>query len=110
MRHQGIVSPDEEKAIAGDLKKAHFSERTLDHIRAAIGTHVPPARTAAVADGYMALRRDAKGDDGKRLLEWLSAPRRPEAEPGWTFPRTVHWVHQFEDKLADVPALGDKPV
>jgi hypothetical protein len=110
MRHQGIVSPDEEKAIAGDLKKAHFSERTLDHIRAAIGTHVPPARAAAVADGYMALRRDAKGDDGKRLLEWLSAPRRPEAEPGWTFPRTVHWVHQFEDKLADVPALGDKPV
>jgi hypothetical protein len=109
MRHQGIVSPQEETAIAGDLKKAHFAERTLDQIRATIEAHVPPDRAAAVADSYMTLRRDAKGDDGKRLLEWLSAPRRPEAEPDWVFPRTVHWVHQFEDKLGDVPALGEKP-
>jgi hypothetical protein len=58
----------------------------------------------------MKFRRDAKGDDGKRLLEWLSAPRRPESQPGWIFPRTVHWVHQFEDKLGDIPGLGEKPV
>ena len=58
----------------------------------------------------MTLRRDAKGDDGKRLLEWLSAPRRPEARPDWDFPRTVHWVHQFEDRIDDVPGLGEKPV
>ena len=49
-------------------------------------------------------------DDGKRLLEWLSAPRRPEARPDWDFPRTVHWVHQFEDRIDDVPGLGEKPV
>jgi hypothetical protein len=69
-----------------------------------------PARAAAVAESYMTFRRDAKGDDGKRLLDWLSAPRRPDAAPTWAFPRTVHWVHQFEDRLGDVPGLGDKPV
>jgi hypothetical protein len=110
LRHEGIVSPDEERAIAADLKAAHFAERNIEHIRAAIAAHVPAGRAAAVADSYMAFRRDAKGDDGKRLLEWLSAPRRPEPEPGWIFPRTVHWVHQFEDKVGDVPALGEKPV
>ena len=110
LRHAGIVSPDEEKAIASNLKAAHFSERTLEQLRAAIEVHVPPARAAGVADSYMKFRRDAKGTDGKRLLEWLSAPRRPEAAPAWAFPRTVHWVHQFEDKLGDIPGLGEKPV
>jgi len=110
LRHHGIIATDEEAAIAADLKAAHFSERTLDHIRAAIAAHMPPARAATVADSYMAFRRDAKGDDGKRLLEWLSAPRRAEAAPDWAFPRTVHWVHQFEDRLGDVPGLGEKPV
>jgi hypothetical protein len=110
LRHRGIISDAEEKAIASELKAAHFSERTLDHIRAAIASQMPPGRAATVAESYKTFRRDAKGDDGKRLLDWLSAPRRPEAIPDWAFPRTVHWVHQFEDRLDDVPALGDKPV
>jgi hypothetical protein len=110
LRHHGVIVEAEEKAIAAELKTAHFSERTLDHIRAAIAAQMPPARAATVADSYMTFRRDAKGTDGKRLLEWLSAPRRPEAAPDWTFPRTVHWVHQFEDRLGDVPGLGEKPV
>ena len=110
LRHEGIMSVDEEKAIAGTLKAAHFAERTIDHIRAAIETHVPSSRAAGVADSYMKFRRDAKGDDGKRLLEWLSAARRPESQPSWIFPRTVHWVHQFEYKLSDIPGLGEKPV
>jgi hypothetical protein len=110
LRHRGIVSAPEETAIAADLKAAHFSERTLDQIRAAIAAHVPAARAATVADSYMTSRRDAKGADGTRLLDWLSAPRRPEAKLDWEFPRTVHWVHQFEDRLADVPELGGKPV
>jgi hypothetical protein len=110
LRHEGAVSAGEEKAVAGQLKAAHFSERTIEHIRAAIEAHVPADRATAVAERYMKLRRDAKGDDGKRLLEWLSAPRQPEAAPAWIFPRTVHWVHQFEDKLGDIPGLGEKPV
>jgi hypothetical protein len=110
LRHRAVIAEAEEKAIAAELKTAHFSERTLDHIRAAIAAHVPASRAAKVADGYMSFRRDQKGDDGKRLLNWLSAPRRPEAVLGWTFPRTVHWVHQFEDRLGDVPGLGEKPV
>jgi hypothetical protein len=109
LRHAGIVSPDEEKAIAADLKAAHFAERNIDQIRAAIAAHVPADRAVAVADGYVKLRRDAKGDDGRRLLEWLSAPRRAAPGPVWVFPRTVHWVHQFEDKLGDIPGLGEKP-
>ena len=110
LRHHGVITATEEQAVAADLKTAHFSERTLDHVRAAIAAHMPPARAAAAADSYMTFRRDAKGDDGNRLLDWLSAPRRPDPEPAWEFPRTVHWVHQFEDRLADVPGLGDKPV
>jgi hypothetical protein len=110
LRHQGIVTAAEEKAIADRLKAAHFSERTLDRIRAAIADQTSPARAAAVADSYMTFRRDAKGTDGKRLLDWLSAPRRAEAAPAWDFPRTIQWVHQFEDRLGDVPALGEKPV
>jgi len=110
LRHAGIVSSNEERAIAAELKTAHFSERTLDQIRAAIEARVPSGRAASVADSYMRFRRDAKGTDGKRLLEWLSTPRRSEPEPSWAFPRTVHWVHQFEDKLGDIPGLGEKPV
>ncbi len=110
LRHHGIIAETEEKAIAAGLKAVHFSERTLDHIRDAIAAHVPAARVAAVAERYREFRRDAKGDDGKRLLEWLSAPRRPDAAPAWEFPRTVHWVHQFEDRLGDVPGLGEKPI
>src|SRR3954469_20551419 len=48
LRHRGVISETEEKAIAADLKTVHFSERTLDHIRAAIAAHLPPARAAAV--------------------------------------------------------------
>ena len=110
LRHAGIVSDAEEKAIAADLKTAHFSERTLDQVRAAIAAHLPPARATTAAGSYLTFRRDAKGDDGKRLLDWLSAPRQLGSDPAWAFPRTVHWVHQFEDRLGDVPALGDKPV
>lgn len=110
LRHGGIVSHAEEAAIAADLKAAHFAERTLDHVGAAISAHIPPTRVAKVVDSYKSLRRDAKGDDGRRLLDWLSAPRRAEAAPAWAFPRTVHWVHQFEDRLDDVPGLGEKPV
>jgi hypothetical protein len=109
LRHAGVLTAAEEKAIAADLKAAHFADRNLDHVRAAIETHVPADRAAAVAAAYLEFRRDAKGDDGTRLLEWLSAPRRPAPEPAWTFPRTVHWVHQFEDKLGDIPGLGEKP-
>jgi hypothetical protein len=110
LRHEGRVSAGEETAIAGALKAAHFSERTIENIRAALEAHLPAERAAAVADRYMKLRRDAKGDDGKRLLDWLRAPRRPAPAPGWIFPRTVHWVHQFEDKHGDNPSLGEKPI
>src|ERR1043166_5669810 len=44
LRHRGVISDAEEKAVAADLKAVHFSERTLDHIRAAIAAHMPPAR------------------------------------------------------------------
>jgi hypothetical protein len=110
LRHHGVISAAEESAVAADLKKAHFSERTLDQIRAAIAAHVPRPRAADVAVSYMAARRDAKGDDGNRLLDFLSAPRVAADPPAWDFPRTVHWVHQFEDRLSDVPELGGKPI
>jgi hypothetical protein len=110
LRHHGTITEAEERAIAGTLKAAHFSERTLDRIRDAIAAQMPPARAAIAAAGYMTFRRDAKGTDGKRLLDWLSAPRHPDADPAWIFPRTVHWVHQFEDRLGDVPGLGEKAV
>src|SRR3954471_23233449 len=47
LRHHGIIAGAEEKAIAADLKTAHFSERTLDQIRAAIAAHMPAPRAAA---------------------------------------------------------------
>src|SRR5689334_20929062 len=83
LRHKGAVSRDEEAKIAAELKAAHFSERTLERIRAAIARHVPGDRAAAVADGYMAARRDAKGQDGTRLLDWLSRPATPAGPPKW---------------------------
>jgi hypothetical protein len=110
LRHRGAISRAEESAIATELKAAHFSERTLERIRAAIARHVAGARAEPVAAAFMAARRDAKGEDGKRLLDWLSAPAAPCPPPQWEFPRTIHWVHQFEDRLADVPKLDDRIV
>jgi hypothetical protein len=110
LRHRAVVSREEEAAIAGELKTAHFSERTLEHIRASIARHVPEGRAAAVAEAYMTARRDAKGEDAARLLDRLSRPAPPAHPPQWEFPRTIHWVHQFEDRLADVPKLDDRIV
>jgi hypothetical protein len=110
LRHGGVVSRDEETKIAAELKAAHFSERTLERIRAAIARHVPDSRAGRVAEAYMGARRDAKGEDAKRLLDRLARPAIPSSPPQWEFPRTIHWVHQFEDRIADVPKLGDRIV
>lgn len=110
LRRHGVVAKSEEAAIAAELKVLHFSERTLERIRAAIARHLPPDRAGPVAKDYLAARRDAKGEDGKRLLDWLAAPAGPAVQPQWNFPRTIHWVHQFEDKIADVPQLDDRIV
>jgi hypothetical protein len=107
LRHQGAIARDEEAKIAAELKAMHFSERTLERIRASIARHIPDGRADGVAVAYMSARRDAKGEDGKRLLDWLSRPAPPLSPPQWEFPRTIHWVHQFEDRLADVPKLDD---
>jgi hypothetical protein len=107
MRRKGVLAHAEESAVAAALKALHFSERTMESIRAAIARHVAADRADAVAAAYLAGRRDAKGEDGKRLLDWLSLPAAPSPPLQWEFPRTIHWVHQFEDRLADVPRLGD---
>jgi hypothetical protein len=110
LRRHGVISQPEEAAVAADLKTAHFSERTLDRLYAALAAHLAPARAAAADESYMTYRRDAKGEDAARLLAWLSGPPTAQARPTWEFPRTVHWVHQFEDRLGDVPELGQKSV
>jgi len=110
LRRRGIVSQDEETKIAAELKVAHFSERTLERIHSAIARHVPDTRAGAVSEAYRAARRDAKGEDATRLLDWLGRPALPAGPPQWEFPRTIHWVHQFEDRLADVPKLDDRIV
>jgi hypothetical protein len=110
LRRRRVVSRAEETAIAAELKAAHFSERTLERIRAAIARHVANGRGSGVTDAFMAGRRDAKGEDAKRLLDRLSRPALPCSPQKWEFPRTIHWVHQFEDRLADVPQLDDRIV
>jgi hypothetical protein len=110
LRRSGVIARPEETAIAAELKSAHFAERTLERIRASITQHVSGNRSRAVAEAYTAARRDAKGEDGTRLLNWLSAPAQPRPVLQWEFPRTIHWVHQFEDRLADVPQLDDRIV
>jgi hypothetical protein len=108
LRHRGVVSGAEEAAIAADLKAVHFSERTLERIGRSIEARLPAERAAPVTARYRAARRDAKGEDAKMLLDRLAAPAQPVLQPEWEFPRTVHWVHQFEDHLADIPLLEDK--
>jgi len=110
LRHAGVVTRDEEAAIAAELKTAHFAERTLERIRSAFARHLPEARAVVGFEGFMKARRDAKGEDGEYLLRWLSGPSREAPRPEWQFPRTVHWVHQFEDRIADVPELHDRIV
>jgi hypothetical protein len=110
LRRRAHIARDEETKIAAELKAAHFSERTMERIRAVIARHVPDGRVTAVAEAYTAARRDAKGEDAKRLLDWLCRPAMPASPPQWEFPRTIHWVHQFEDRLADVPKLDDRIV
>ncbi|HVO02025.1 MAG TPA: TfuA-like protein [Candidatus Cybelea sp.] len=110
LRRRGVISQAEEQAIDAELKALHFGERTLDRIRGAVGHHLATERAAMAMDSYLATRRDAKGEDAARLLEWLSRPRRPGPQPQWEFPRTVPFAHQFEDKVADIPKLGDKIV
>ena len=108
LRRRGVISMQEESAIAATLKAAHFSERTLDRLDAAIVQHIPAPRADAVSGAFRAARRDAKGDDARLLLEYLSRPAEPLAQPTWEFPRTVHWVHQFEDRVSDVPGLDER--
>jgi hypothetical protein len=108
LRRAGVLSRAEEAAVAADLKAAHFSERSLERVDDALERHLPGDRVAAVRAAYRAARRDAKGEDGVRLLDWLSRGPGDPPKPSWEFPRTVHWMHQFEDRLDDVPKLGDR--
>jgi hypothetical protein len=110
LRHRGAISPQQETAIAAELKAAHFSERTLERLRGVIRRHLPAGRADSVAEAYLAARRDAKGEDGKRMLDWLSSSRPAPQQPDWEFPRTVHWVHQFEDRAGDIPKLDERIV
>lgn len=110
LRHRGSVSRDEEMALAAELKALHFSERTLERIHTTIAHHLPDVRAAGVSDAYRQARRDAKGVDGMRLLDWLTRPSPTLVSPQWEFPRTIHWVHQFEDHIGDVPKLDDRIV
>jgi hypothetical protein len=106
LRRGGLLGAAEEAAIADDLKRLHFSERTAEQVRLSVRSHLPVERQDAVIATYKARYCDAKGEDGNRLLDWLSRPRPAQKKPDWVFPRTVHWVHQFQDRLEDVPALG----
>jgi hypothetical protein len=115
LRRRSVIARAEETAIAAELKSLHFSERTLERIRTAVARHVSQdekadGRADRVAAAFMAARRDVKGEDARRLLDRLSAPQIPCGPPQWEFPRTIHWVHQFEDRLADVPKLDDRIV
>jgi hypothetical protein len=110
LRRRGDIAKEEEAAVAAELKALHFSERTLERIRDAIERHLPPDRACTTVEAYLAVRRDAKGEDAKRLLDWLCAPVVPSAQPQWQFPRTIHWVHQFEDRINDVPKLDERIV
>src|SRR5581483_11434584 len=52
LRRRQVISRDEETAIAATLKAAHFSERTMERIRAAIALHVPE-RAGAVQESFL---------------------------------------------------------
>jgi hypothetical protein len=106
LRRAGLVDRAEEAAIAGDVKRLHFAERTAEKVREAFRRHLAVERQDDVIAAYKARYCDAKGEDGNRLLDWLSGPPALQEKPEWVFPRTVHWVHQFQDRLDDVPALG----
>jgi hypothetical protein len=106
LRRSFVITETAEVAITNQLKRLHFSERTLEIAVAALSHWLEPTSVGRAHDLLREYYIDAKSRDAALMLEKALLPiPQIDAERNWRFPRSVHWIHQFEDRIADVPPL-----
>jgi len=106
MSRRGEISRLDEATLADRLKRVHFADRTLD----AIADAADRALGAAAPDfgkRFAESHFDIKALDAELMCRRMARDRAsPTSNSGWEFPRTSHWIDQFERDQSDIPPLG----
>ncbi len=108
MRRRNFITTRTELELLPQLKSIHFSTRTKESVQSILEATRPVS--PQIWRDYESCYMDIKNNDAAALLVrlqsrcWLSS--RP-ASSLWEFPETDHWRHQFEERVAEIPSLGE---
>jgi hypothetical protein len=101
-----LIAKETEHAITRDLKRHHFSERTLEAILASAQTLMPTSQVSCLASQFESHFIDSKRRDYALLIEAIiNDPRRTYSGPKWNSIKTLKWDPQFEIEKVDLPSL-----
>jgi hypothetical protein len=109
MRRGRLLTREDERALVAAMKARHFSERSRATLAASAQAVLGGRAERAMAD-FHSRYVDVKRLDARLLCARLldpGPPRRNFRRP--PFPKTTHWIAQFEDALQDVPPLPPGP-
>jgi hypothetical protein len=102
MRKRQLLDFDQSTRIANQLKTVHFGERDVDSIKKVFTTLCANSLFGVFKEMYV----DMKHIDAIALIDIIAHSADVEAHSVWKFPRTLHWIKQFEERVADLPTLG----
>jgi hypothetical protein len=106
LRRSGLIDVDAERRLAAAMKAQHFARRTRCALARAAEECLDAKSAAQLCDAFEDNYVDVKRRDALALVQILSEERTLRRAPlRWAFPETSHWVRQFEQDIADVPAL-----
>ncbi len=107
LTRKGVLERRLEQEIVRRMKAFHFSGRTKEALRQQLIELVGRAKGEEVVDRFEREFVDAKRQDARALVRYLTGPRaKPWPRASKVFSPTDHWRGQFETEIADVPPLG----
>lgn len=108
MRRAGVIDRKVETHVIGALKNAHFSNRNVDFIREEFAK-CSEAEGQVIFSMFQRMYVRVKEDDAARLVSELLGFSVADHKQTFVFPRTSHWIRQFERDTAHIPRLGEDP-
>lgn len=108
MRRTGRITSAAESVLIAAMKARHFSERTRATLVES-GVALFGDRAVRFVTEFAEHYYDVKRQDAALLVSVLLDPKppRPSAPPP-CFPRTIHWVSQFEIAAEEIPPLPER--
>jgi hypothetical protein len=102
MRKRQLLDWDKGRRIANQLKSLHFGERDMESINRVF----EDLCVSQLFPAFQTLYVDMKRSDAVVLAEKIACTSGARTRPDWIFPKTLHWIKQFEKNMVDLPTLG----